>query len=227
MPSSYVYLTGELAARAELGGGRIDVACSDDHGRSWSELGALVDGASTLDLGPVVRRRYDYLLRLTLSGGASLAGLRIHHDTQHSQRALPLLVAGDNPVRFAGAGDEGTLTWQGAFDEDAARGKQVTWAALGLTRTGLGTGYPRPEGATGSLDIPVATPGALRRLRLSAHYRARDPRDAWRVQVSYDASATFADVGAFAGPYAGMSSSMVIADPPAGARAAVVRLVGS
>ncbi|MCY3022842.1 MAG: hypothetical protein NTW87_28005, partial [Planctomycetota bacterium] len=104
MPSSYVYLSGEAALKAVVGeGGSIAVACSDNHGLDWKQAGTIAaSGQQRLDLAKLVYRRYDYRLRFTLKGaGTALESLKIGHDIQHSQRALPALGQGDNRITFS------------------------------------------------------------------------------------------------------------------------------
>jgi hypothetical protein len=45
------------------------------------------------------------------------------------------------------------------------------------------------------MTFPVATPGDLVRLRFGCHYRARDARDGWELQVSFDGGKTFQPAG--------------------------------
>ena len=64
MPSSYVYLAGELAMDAAVGkGGKIEVLFSDNNGLDWQEVAAILkSGKQKIDLGKLVLRRYDYRL---------------------------------------------------------------------------------------------------------------------------------------------------------------------
>ncbi|MBI1918061.1 MAG: ASPIC/UnbV domain-containing protein, partial [Planctomycetes bacterium] len=117
MPSSYVYLTGTLMLNASLGeGGSIAVSLSDNNGLDWKEAARVTSsGEKRLDLTPLVLRRYDYRLRFELRGkGTALDAVRIVHDVQHSQRALPALAAGKNTITFSASPPEGTVTVEGS-----------------------------------------------------------------------------------------------------------------
>ena len=71
-------------------------------------------------------RRYDYRLKFVLRGrGTGLERLRITHDIQHSQRALPALGQGRNRISFSAGPAEGTITW---FDANG-------WKLAGYHRT--------------------------------------------------------------------------------------------
>src|SRR5262249_12916496 len=94
MPSSYVYLNGTLAFTPALGqNGEVRVSFSDNNGLDWREIARVTDAAEQrVDLAPFVLRRYDYQLKFELRGtGTAIDALRIAHDVQHSQRALPAL----------------------------------------------------------------------------------------------------------------------------------------
>ena len=78
----------------------------------------------------------------------------------------------------------------------------------------------------GSVTYTIATPGDMTRLRFGGHYRLRDKRDQWDLQVSFDGGQTFKSLGAQTGPYQGICSYITCADVPAGTREARVRWVG-
>ncbi|MCX5670479.1 MAG: ABC transporter permease subunit, partial [Planctomycetota bacterium] len=89
MPTPYVYLTGRLTFTAAVGqGGKVRVFFSDNNGLDWREIAAVEQaGEQAVDLQKLVVRRYDYRLRLVLSGkGTGLDALKIVHDLQLSQR---------------------------------------------------------------------------------------------------------------------------------------------
>jgi hypothetical protein len=79
---------------------------------------------------------------------------------------------------------------------------------------------------TGAAVLPIATPGDMTRLRVNCFYRARDKRDGYDVEVSYDGGKTFKKVTRLAGPTAGESRYLIIDDVPAGAREAQLRFDG-
>jgi hypothetical protein len=80
---------------------------------------------------------------------------------------------------------------------------------------------------TGEITFPITTPGDLKRLRIGAYYRARDPRDVWAVQVSFNGAKSFRTVERLEGPFVGMGKHLVVSDIPAGTRSAHVRFAGT
>ncbi|HEY7957905.1 MAG TPA: hypothetical protein VII38_21530, partial [Polyangia bacterium] len=228
MPSSYVYLDGALTVEAQIGsGGQLAIFYSENHGLDWTPLATLTDsGSRTIDLSPLVRRRYDYQVRFQLSGaGTGLSRVNLTDAIQYSQRALPALAAGDNSLSFTAGPNEGTITLEGATDRHETRNLNftafhpqldgVTDAPLQLTRP------------TGTVTFPIATPGDLVRLRFGAEYRARDPNDGWDYQVSFDGGQSFQTVGRAAGPTPGNSEYLTFDAVPPGTRQALVRFAGT
>ncbi len=228
MPCSYVYLSGQLSAKAVVPTrGEIIVAFSDNNGLDWKEVARITaSGDQAIDLKPLVYRRYDYRVRLTMKGaGTGLESLRLSHDIQHSQRALPALAQGDNTIP-AGEGEQlGTITVEGSTNARYA-GKNLLLADFHAEMRGV-EGVPlHLSGGTGDITLPVSTPGDLKRLRVGAHYRARDAKDGWDVQASFDGGKTWKGIGRLAGPTAGNSEYLVFGDVPSGSRSALVRLAG-
>jgi hypothetical protein len=72
----------------------------------------------------------------------------------------------------------------------------------------------------------VNTPGDMTRLRFGGHYRARDKKDGWDYQVSFDDGKTFQTVDRAAGPVAGSSKYVTFDKIPAGTKSAQVRFAG-
>lgn len=225
MPTSYVYLGGALALDAVVGKeGRIVVAVSGNHGEDWTDLGTIAAGGpATIDLTPHVYRRYDYRLRLTISGaGSGVDRLAVSHDVQHSQRALPALAQGANALSLGLGAAEGTITIEGQTGGQR-KGNAPLLADFDPHIDGL-DGVPlRPTGGKGSITFRVVTPGDLARIRFACHYRARDARDGIDLQVSYDGGRTFVGVGACPGGVAGNCVSVTADQVPRGAREALVR----
>jgi hypothetical protein len=226
MPSSYVYLTGALSFTAAVGsGGAITVSFSDNNGLDWKELTRVTaSGEQTVDLSPLVLRRYDYRLKFALQGaGTGLDALKIVHDIQHSQRPLPALDRGDNTITFSAGPAEGTVTVEGATNL-AQKGKQLTYADFHPEMSGFEKSRLVLNSANeGALTFPVATPGDMVRIRFGAHYAAYHAQDGLDYQVSFDGGKTWKTVGRAAGPTRGHCEYVVCADVPAGTRQALVR----
>jgi hypothetical protein len=233
MRSSYVYLGGELSFTPVLGdGGSVSVEFSDNNGLDWKQIGG-ADGASakgnaqTVDLKPFIFRRYDYRLRFTLRGKATgLDAVKVVHDVQHSQRPLPALAAGDNRITFSAGPSEGTITINPNTNPEN-KGKNLFYTDFHPTVDSMEGPNLRVTGGLGQITFPIETPGDMTRLRIGAHYRARDARDGFAVETSFDNGKTWRPVGTLEGPYAGNSKYFVFSDVPANSRAALVRLSGT
>jgi hypothetical protein len=228
MPSSYVYLGGELTMSAAVGGGgSVDVQFSDNNGLDWKPLAKITaSGEQQIDLKPFVYRRYDYRLKFTFAGqGTGLEKLRIAHPIQHSQRPLPALDQGSNTIAFTADG-EGTITIEGSM-EPPNKGKQLHYTDFHPVLKNIGDQQVTVTAGSGEISFPVETPGEMIRLRIGAFYRARDVKDVWEVQVSLDGGKTFKTVDRLPGPFVGMGKYVVTNEVPPGTRSALVRFVGT
>ncbi len=227
MPSSYVYLDGRMTFVPVIGdGGEIKVLVSDNNGLDWKPAAAVNEtGMQTVDLKPLVFRRYVYVLRLVMKGkGTGLEGLRIEHDIQHSQRPLPALGRGENKIAFSAGPQEGTITIEGAM-EPSSKGKQVLYGDFHPQLDGYKPGdFPHAEGEK-SITFPVKTPGDMARLRISDHFISSGKDSMYLIEVSFDDGKTWKTVDRpeglsgqriFAGRY-------VTVDAPPATRAALVR----
>jgi hypothetical protein len=89
--------------------------------------------------------------------------------------------------------------------------------------------YLRDEryGKPGSVTFPISTPGDMTRLRFGMHYRCRDARDQWEMQVSFDEGQTFRTVETVTGPTQGSCHYVTVGDVPPGTTNARVRFVGA
>jgi hypothetical protein len=147
---------------------------------------------------------------------------------QHSQRPLPALGRGDNRIAFSAGPQEGTVTVQGSTNANN-KSKNLYYLDFHpeVSANLAAEPFPRPRSDGAALTFPVATPGDMTRLRIGAAYRARDRRDVWLVEVSFDGGKTFRAAGKLDGPYQGMGKYFVVADVPAGTRSALVRFSGT
>jgi hypothetical protein len=228
MPSSYVYLGGELLLNGALPkDGSIEIFFSDNHGLDWKPIAKRITSAEQrVDLTPFVFRRYDYRLKFVFNGkGTGLDTIKITHPIQHSQRPLPALDVGANKISFS-ADNEGTITVEGSM-EASNRDKQLHYTDFHPDRKNIGDKLANLTGGSGEITFPITTPGDLKHLRIGAFYRARDARDGWDVQVSFDHGQTFRTVERLAGPFVGMGKYIVVPDVPAGTRTALVRFAGT
>jgi hypothetical protein len=229
MPSSYIYLNGNLDLTPAVGsGGSVAVLFSDNHGLDWKEIGKFEQsGGQKIDLKDKVFRRYDYRLKFVMAGvGTGLDAIRIAHDVQHSQAPLPLVLEGDNKIAFSAGPQEGTITYEGLI---APKSKgNLTYldfhpAINDLNKNGLlGVG----DSGKGDITFTVATPGDMTRIRLNSHYRCRDTsgKDYWAVEASFDGGKTFKEFDRLDKGQPGSSKYITIADVPAGTKEAQVRL---
>jgi hypothetical protein len=229
MPSSYVYLTGRLSLGAAVGkAGAITVELSTNHGLDWRQVAEVTSGgSSTVDLSPWVFRRYDYRLRLVLKGdGTGLETLKIHHDVQHSQRPLPALGQGRNTITFSAAPPEGTVAIEGSTDAKN-KDRQLHYTDFHPVRENIRDNLLVLSAGKGHVTFPVETPGDMTRLRVGIYYRARDRRDAWDVQASFDGGKTYRPIGRCEGPTRNHGKYFVFEDVPPRTRKALVRFAGT
>ena len=196
MPSSYVYLGGQLAFTAVVGeGGEIKVLVSDNNALDWKQVATVsATGEQTIDLKPLVFRRYVYVVRFVMKGkGTGLDTLRLMHDIQHSQRPLPALARGDNKINFSAGPQEGTITIEGAM-EASSKGKQLLFGDFHPKLEGYAANaLPRGEGEK-SITFPVKTPGDITRLRISDHFLSSGKDSMFLIDVSFDGGKTWKTV---------------------------------
>jgi hypothetical protein len=234
-PSSYVYVKGQAVLDIFRGfgssGGSIAVSYSDNNGLDYKPLAKLDQtGGQTLDLTPIVPRRYDYRLRFELIGeGTAIRDIKTTHQFQCSQAALPAIAAGTNTMTFSAGRKEGTITIEGSTEPETAKKEgQLAIAAFKPALNGVNEKLRMTSG-TGDATFDVTTPGDMTRIRISVGWRARDAAtDGWELQVSYDGGKTFLPIenGKLAGGTKGESGYFIASNVPAGTRAAKVRLAG-
>jgi len=231
-PSSYVYTKGQAILNVTRGGnnGGVLVSFSDNSGLDWKQVKKLdMGGGHTLDLASLVKRRYDYLLKIELLEGWGLNDVHTWNHFQCSQAPLPTITEGENQLTFSAGPQEGTITIEGSTEtETAKKNGQLTIADFHPVISGGVTDALRMNGPVGDATFDVVTPGEMKRLRISVVYRARDAKDGFDVQVSYDGGKTFKTVenGALEGGTTGASRYLIVSDVPPGTRQAKVRIAG-
>jgi hypothetical protein len=231
MPTSYVYLAGTLGLNAIVGdGGSVKVLFSENNGLDWKQLAALdKSGSQTLSLNDLVLRRYDYRLRFVIQGsGSGLESLKISHDMQCSQRALPTLDVGDNTISLSTGPQEGTVTIECSSTE-AGKGKQVEVSDFHPVLDGIVLNRLVDQnygGKSGNVTFPITTPADMVRLRFGCHYRLRGATDKYEYQVSFDDGKSFKTIDTETGPVQGRCKYVTFSDIPAGTRQAQVRFSG-
>ena len=232
MPTSYVYLSGAVNCKATLAdAGSIKVSLSDNQGLDWKDVGTIAkSGDQSFDLKALVYRKYDYRIKFEISGaGTGLDAIKITHDIQHSQAPLPLIAEGSNTISFSTGPQEGTITYAPNMDPgEAAKFHQPSYLDFHPEVKGLNPPYLRPgDTGAGEATFKITTPGEMTRLRMNYHWRARDAKDGYEVQVSFDDGKTFKTVETLAGPFAGNTKYFTVGDVPAGTKQALVRLVAA
>lgn len=227
MPSSYVYLTGQVALKPVVpAGGELQILLSDNNGMDWKEVRRIsASDDVAIDLKPLIYRRYDYRLKIVLKGkGTGLQGLKLSHDLQHSQRPLPALGAGTNTITFR-SGTEGTLTVEGSHNS-ANKDRQLLITDFHPTAAGVKlTDQIVAERDHGDVTFHVEAPGDITRVRFGLSGRVNDPGDAWELQVSYDEGKTFKPLGAMRGPARFASKWVTATDVPPGTRSVLASYV--
>ena len=234
MPSSYVYLTGNLTFNAVVaGGGQIDVKYSDNNGTSWKNVANYTSGGvKSINIKTFCFRRYDYRLRFMLRGnGTGIDTMTISHDIQHSQRPLPAMLQGDNAITFTALPQEATVTIEGS-PKSGNSAFQVVYTDYSPATYNLSLYPPGYNGSGCYLTHTVSTPGDMKRVRIFSFYRARSTGDKWDIAISYDGGATWTAVGTCPSfkpndDSKDYSKYFEVTDVPAGVRSAKVRWLGS
>jgi hypothetical protein len=210
--------------------GPVTVSFSDTNGVSWKEVTKLAAGDNTIDLTPLIKRRYDFRLKFDLESGAKVESIKSALDFQCSQAALPVITEGENKLTFSAGPQEGTITIQGSTDPEGAKKLgQVTVADFKPELKGITEKLTVGDSGSGEAIFDVATPGEMTRIRLSAVWRARDKADGFTLSYSTDGGKTYTPVkdGQLEGGTKGLSRYMVIDNLPAGTKAAKVKISGT
>lgn len=228
MPSSYVYVGGQVTLDLVAdSGGSVAVSYSENNGLDWKPIGTFTaSGGQKIDLKPLIFRRYDYRLKFVLSGnGTGLKSLRIASDIQHSQRALPALDKGDNTIHFTAGLQEGTVSVYG-LTEHPAKPKNLLFADFHPQLTNVSEEHLLLKGGKGQVLVPIQTPGDITRLRIGCYYRARDPKDGWTIDASFDGGKSYLPVGHLEGGHANFTAYLILDHVPEGSRSVLVRFSG-
>jgi hypothetical protein len=230
-PCSYLYHTGTIEGTAVIGnGGKIAVSLSDDNGHSWKPVGEPIaqSGAMKLDLSAMVYRRYDYRVKFEFSGaGTGLDALSFTHDIQHAQTPLPALLEGKNTITFQAGAAEGTITYEGNMNPaEAEKRKVVNAMAYEPKLTGVTPALLR-VGETGSGEAvwTADAPGEITRVRYNAHWRARDAKDGFELQLSFDDGKTFKKVDDFGKANPAETKYATYGDVPAGTKRVLLKQI--
>jgi hypothetical protein len=230
MPSSYVYLSGELAFYAYAGnGGSIAISLSDNNGLDWKEVATIdKNGHQKIDLKKFVGRRYDYRLKFVLTGeNTTLDELKLTHDIQHAQRPLPALDKGDNTINFSAGPQESTLTIDGSTTA-ANKEFQLTLADFHPTIDNMDAAAGlKMTAEKGAITFPIETPGEMSGLRISTFYRANSAKDSYAIEASFDNGASWKPIATLAGKHRFMGDYSIFTDIPKGATKALVRYTGN
>src|SRR5205807_729078 len=107
--------------------------------------------------------------------------------------------------------------------QEGKRSKQVTPMDYHPVLTDVEEQSFQVKADGASVTFPIATPGEMTRLRIGGHYRVRDKRDQWELQISFDAGKTFRTVDQQTGPYQGICKYVTVSDVPPGTSTAQVR----
>ncbi len=230
-PSSYVYVKSVANVTANVAaGGSVRVSFSDNNGLDWKPVVTIdKSGEQAIDLTKLTAKRYDFRLKFDLLGaGTAVNAIKSISDFQCSQAALPTITEGDNQLTFRAGSGEGTVTVEGSTETDVARkNEQLTIADFHPVLAGGMQPNLHMNAASGDATFNLATPGEMTRLRVSAAYRARDAKDGFDVQASFDGGKTFKSIGQLAGGIKGGASRyFVLTDVPANTRQAQVKLIG-
>ena len=225
MPSSYLYLTGELLVGTNIApGGSVTVSFSDNNGLDWKEVQKITaTGDVKIDLSKLVLRRYDYRLKFEMTGdGTGLHELKLTHDVQHSQRPLPALAEGPNTITFSADPPEGTIIIEGSTYA-ANKGRALVVGDFHPVIDGFAEAQLLLNKNEGSITFPVETPGAMTRIRFGCFAQMTNPNAGLDLDVSFDGGTTWKPAlkGNYEGRFAGLWTTC--SDVPPATRKALVR----
>lgn len=233
MVSPYVYLAGRLRLKAigKASGERLTISISTNNGRTFSRLysaSPVNDADASIDLSEKILRRYAYWLRIELAGGAGIDSLQIDNDFQHAPRTLPWLGKGENTITVSADRDPGIATRSIAcrITPDPSFTKNETTATMGVTFENVDLRYDACwwKAGTGIMTVPVAVPGDLVELGLSAQFRARGAKDRVKIVASTDNGKTWRELVVLTGPTQGRTEHVRTGQWPPKTRGILLRL---
>ena len=225
LTSPYVYLGGRVWV-SSLGSPGVKLSLSTNHGRTFIPLSPST-APGEIELGERIARRYQYQLKVELSGSTSMRLITVENDFQHAPRTLPWLGKGENKITVAADSNTSTTTRTVScrITPDSAYAKNESVHSMGVTFDNLDV---REDGAwwkggTGSMTVPIETPGDLKALRFGAQVRARGAKDRIRMLTSFDNGSTWAEAASISGPTPGTTRYFRFDQIPAGARKALLK----
>jgi hypothetical protein len=236
LASPYVYLGGRLTLKAvrRSEADSVTLFLSTNNGRTFQPLwkaDKVGKSEAVIDLQPRICRRYAYWLKIMLESatptGAGLEVIAIENDVQHAPRTLPWLGKGINTITVAADGDTtlATRTVACRITPEPHFSKNETTASMGVIFDNLrmDDGSCWWKDGVGTMTVPITTPGELRALRFSTQFRARGPKDAIGVEVSYDGGRSWQKITRFVGPTAGRTEYVRWSKIPSGKMNAMLR----
>ncbi|MCL2649019.1 MAG: hypothetical protein FWD61_18805 [Phycisphaerales bacterium] len=237
-PTSFIYMKGELALSPVVAaGGSVAVSISQNHGMDWKEVAKFdKTGDQKIDMTKFVFRKYDYQLKIVMTGaGTGLNALKMTDDIQHSQAVLPLILEGENKITFSAGEPEGTITYEGKV---APNDRNLSYLDYHPVLENLAEEKMLVQGGgRGTAVFTMKTPGDITRLRIGAHYRCRDYdaaytsptgkiRDYWDIEASFDKGATWKKVDQLNRGQPASSKYVVFSDVTPNSREMQVRFTG-
>jgi len=231
MPCSYIYLSGQMDAKTVIGtGGSITASLSLNNGLDWKPIAKYdQSGDQKADLKPLMFDNYDYRVKFEIAGaGTGLDALKFTNTFQHSQAPLPVITAGDNKITFSAGAAEGTVTVDGNMGNITDKmTNALTISDFHPIVDGCNAKRFALEGGSGNAIVPISAPGDITRVRLSAHWRARDPKDSYTLSASFDNGQTWKEMGKLGQANPATSTYLVFTDVPANSRNVQVKFDGT